>query len=210
MIEVLLGATDAFVSRGDWLIRRASASKPVPIWAPKIYVCVTARHYWSTVARLLTDERLRCFTIKCFAGQSGYVRPDKIVVYCNTSSDLKRGVRVVRELIRDASFHGLRHAAATIACGLERGRVRGLYVGADPTFLNMSWRLYRVVCLAWLQRNVRYVRLQYGIVRWKHLMNLSTVHAGPLSLRPNASSVARISALWPSIIPSLSPDVETR
>lgn len=180
--------------------RKPGTSSAVPLWKPKLYVCVGAPGYWRTVERLV--EAFAGDTHwKFFMGPSGYDRPDKIVFYGRTVAHLRRIVRKVRPLLPKSGFHELHHTGSTVDLGLEKPGMKGMYVGLDLPFRE-SWRFYRSFCVAWANWNEAYLASQRGgRARWFARMNLSERHEGPLSLEPPASDVAHVKRYWKLIHP---------
>ena len=171
-------------------------------WQRKVYVCVCAKDYWSTVFKLLGATESWDVAWKFYSAPEGrsYHRPDKIVFYPRSNGELRHVIRRLRRLVRGCSFHALFHAASTAEFRLEASSARGLFIGSDPTFLPQSWRVYRTLCMAWLQLNKRYVAaLPGGVEAWLRLMNLSRRHQGPASLRADLRNIGRIRSFWSAI-----------
>jgi len=183
-----------FLPMGDWLVHRGSGHRlrQRRRWQTKIYVCVKAPDYWPTVCRLLLSFCGSRFRWKFFFGSKSYCRPDKIVFYPSRINDLDALIPALRESLKGCRVHKLFHAASTAQMGLERRGADGLFVGADPQFLGESWRLYRTLCIAWLQLNTEHIETRPGgVPRWMSIMNLSCDHEGPESLQPPRLSTTK-------------------
>jgi hypothetical protein len=206
IVESLLCSGDNYMRTGVWIRRshrhEAELKKRVS-WQPKLYVCVRAPHYWTTVAKCVSAFEQLNLRWKFYAGIDGYLRPDKIVIY-PARRDMASTIATIREQIENVPCHRLRHAGSSVDLRLEGGDSRGIYVGCDPAFIRSSWRFYRAVCLAWLRVNRTVVLREYGgVQRWMLEMNLATNHEGPASLQPPASCTAVVRRRWPLMVPPL-------
>src|SRR5207253_1240586 len=64
------------------VVKASSAARARrPLWQPKLYVCVSAAHYWPVVLRLVRRLDHASCAWKFFLARGGYQRPDKIVFY---------------------------------------------------------------------------------------------------------------------------------
>jgi hypothetical protein len=177
--------------------RQRTRNVKQPPWTLKIYVCVAARHYWPVVMGLIDRFSSDNMSWKFFLAPKGFARPDKIVFYPRTRRELSRLVKKLAKEISKRSLHDLRHAALAEEFGLARIGLRGIYLGMDPAFLPMSWRMYRCICAACAERNVGYLQsLPGGRERWFRRMNLSTRHEGPATLRPSLRDIRYIQKYW--------------
>lgn len=189
-----LSARGVYQRLGPWTHCFPAAARRRP-WQPKVYICVRPHDYWPTVLRLLIACEGKRW--KFYSASRGYHRPDKIVVYPEDERDLRSVVLLVRRELQNCRFHSLSHAAATWELGLESRSESGLYVGADLTFAGVSWRLYRAVCVGWLQKNAPFVRMKPGgIEAWAAALNLSASHRGPASLSPEQSASRAVLRTW--------------
>lgn len=178
------------VRKDVWLCRSLPSRAPRRRnWQPKVYVCVKSRDYWPVVLSLLASGDDLGVRWKFYASMQGPDRPDKIVLYPNDSACVVRTIEKLAPLLSGASTHPLRHAATPHQLGLSAQACPGVYVAADPSFLGISWRLYRAVCTAWLRKNCATIRRRPGgTSSWRRAMNLAAAHEGPLSLNPQGGT----------------------
>jgi hypothetical protein len=203
VIERALLSNRVFSKTGPWIYHDGDTiNRRRPEWRPKLYVCVGPHAYWQTVCRFVMMFNHSQVRWKFYAGSTGYDRPDKLVLYADNERQLKALIPDVQQELRDVkSFHHLAHAAPAAAFSVGGKNSAGIYVGADPVFLGVSWRWYRTVALAWLAINRRHVaETRSTHTAWLNDMNMSTDHEGPLLLLPSASSSARIKGQWKLMI----------
>ncbi len=190
------------VRRSDvWLCRYPPSSEPRPrSWQPKIYVCADHEYYWAVVLSLLASDSTLGVRWKFYASMRGNDRPDKIVLYPNDAACVKRTIERLAPLLDGVRTHALRHAATPRQLGLSTDAHAGIFVASDPTFLRVSWRLYRATCIAWLHKNRLATRSRSGgAAGWKRAMNLSAAHEGPLALSPRGGTQA-IHSRWAEVL----------
>lgn len=187
---------------GGWVYRYGAEgiTSASPEWFVKVYACVAADCYWPCVHRLLTAAKPLPCVWKYYDHPAGWERPDKIIFYAGAR--VRTLVARLRPLLRGFRFHPLRHAASACELGLEPRGPGGIFVGADPSFLEESWRMYRCLCVAWADLNRDYLaELPGGVKRWHAKMNISLEHEGPASLAPNAKNKTFIRRNWRKISP---------
>lgn len=134
---------------------------------------------------------------KFYMGDGGYERPDKIIFYTSSTPRLKKIIAQLRPLLPVRGLHVLGHAVSTGDFGLEQPGRKGLYIGADPRFIEPSWRAYRSHCLVWADSNAEYLMtLPGGRASWFQRMNLSMDHEGPASLSPRRKDIPYVRRYW--------------
>jgi hypothetical protein len=173
---------------------------PLNVWKPKLYVCVSAHDYWDVIVELVGLFRGKDVRWKFSHYFKSFGHPDKIVIYAESPSELKGLIRKVRPILEGRKFHGLSFAASTGEMKLEAGNKKGLFVGADPLFLHVSWRNYRRAieeCL--IKPNVTKQKLAsevYGVLR---RLNVSLRNRGPRSLNPSKKDILFVKRFWREI-----------
>jgi hypothetical protein len=183
-----------------WMRVRSGGSlgKSSEYWRPKLYVCITPRHYWRAIRRLIALSEKTSLKWKYCKKLSTLSRPDKIVVYLKDFSDLKKNLPKIRASLIGLRFHEISHAASTTEMGLEKNK-KGIYVGADPVFLReVSWRMYHYIIEASLKLNRSYfkkIEATEGIPVFE-LFNLSPEHNGPHNFAYSKRQIAFIKKHW--------------
>jgi len=169
-------------------------------WMPKLYICVQPKYYWGVISDLIDLSHRFRFSWKFCKNFNHFGRPDKIVVYSQNLSDLKRILRLVRPLLNESHFHGLRFASDTVQSGLEK-KGKGIYVGADPVFLKkVSWRYYRwAVNETIIKANLKNGRIDKNTRGALKVMNINLKHPGPLTLMPPQKNNKFIEEIWKEI-----------
>ncbi len=169
------------------------------LWMPKLYICVQPEHYWSVVADLISITNKFKMEWKFSSDLKFFSRPDKIVIYADTSEELKKLIKIIRPRLQGKTFHSLNFAASTTEMKFEK-KHKGMYVGADPTFLkHVSWRLFR-----WgVNEGLIKPNLKNGLDKNTrdalNALNISVKHLGPKSLAPKSTNIKFIAEVWKAI-----------
>jgi hypothetical protein len=178
-------------------LKKSKKKQKTRQWTPKIYICVGASAYWPFILRLIKKYKKSKTQWKFYMAPSGYDRPDKIVFYFESGSQLRQFVKKLRPLLPKTGLHALSHTASTAEMGIESEKRRGIFVGIDPPLRGQSWRLYRSLCIAWADVNTEYLsNLKGGRNRWLARMNLSPEHEGPYSLSPPKKNIGYVRKYW--------------
>ncbi len=166
-------------------------------WHPKLYVCVGAQQFWPTVHRLMDTFASTGVHWKFYSGTEACDRPDKIVFFGSSSADLRRTIVRIRSVLPTRGLHRISHAAPASALRLEDEGNEGIYAGSDPWFLPQSWRMYRLLCVAFAEANHGYFSARPGgKQQWLKRMNISSTHAGPVVLVPRRTDTRFIRRWW--------------
>ena len=191
-----------FKEYAHWLRLRSGEKKKHTnsdlAWKPKLYICVSPQNYWTAIRRLITLSEKISLNWKFCRKTSSLSRPDKIVIYFESISQIKKDLPKIRNALTGLRFHGLSHASLTSEMGFEK-KGKGIYFGADPAFLKTaSWRLYRCVVSASIEFNRDYFAEIAAKKRSSpyELFNLSSKHDGPNKLTSSSSQVAFIKKHW--------------
>lgn len=172
-------------------------------WVPKLYICVQRDSYFKVIERLIAITAKKNLNWKFCSDSKTLYRPDKIVLYFADVKELKQCIKSLRSVLKDARFHTLAHVASTEELGWEKQGSKGIFVGADPMFLKarISWRIYRCYAIASIRQNKAYwIEKPGGIDKAYSTFNLSTLHEGPLSFKPNQKVTSKIEKLWTEIL----------
>jgi hypothetical protein len=182
-----------------WSPPKRPKSKSNPLWTPKLYVCVAPQDYWRAVRSLIDLSQNFELDWKFCKKISTLSRPDKIVIYFKDEAHLKRSLPKIRKSLKGFQLHAISHAASTVKMKLEKSG-KGLYVGADPSFLKTSWRFYRCLVLAGISNNRVYFHAHFKNKSMLYrFFNLSERHEGPLNFRPRSGTTA-LRKLWKELV----------
>lgn len=171
-------------------------------WIPKVYICVQAKFYFSTIRNLLAVSKKHKLFWKFCGNDANMSRPDKIVVYFVNLAEMKAKLPVLRSCLEGAQFHKISHCASTAELGLEARTANGIFVGADPSFLpGISWRFYRWAVISSIELNKKFWKgRKAGISGAFRLFNLSTQHEGPVKFKTSKRAETKIKELWQEIL----------
>lgn len=176
--------------------KHAKKRKSKPHWTLKIYLCLSPKDYWPTIHKLVKKLKKNPYHWKYYSAPKGYERPDKIVFYFGSGSELKKFVKKIRPWLPKSGFHHLSHTASTSEMGIEKKGQKGIHVGMDPP-IGESWRMYRSHCIAWANINEEYLAtVKGGKMGWYRRMNLSLTHEGPYSLNPSIKDIKHVQKYW--------------
>ena len=173
------------ISSSRQILEKRKKKNSKNLWSPKIYICVQAKNYVPFVKKLISVTKKYRLTWKFYREVRNRSRPDKIVVYFESTSELKRKLPMIRSVVKGCRFHSLSHSVNTSIFGIEKIG-EGIYLGADPNFCKMSWRIYRIVVLSSIRANWKFWNQRRGgVPEVFKMFNLSLEHDGPNSLSLN-------------------------
>ncbi len=180
----------------DWVFihegaKASQGSQKKRGWLPKIYVCISSKDYWSVVSDIILLSQIAKFNWKFCKNFNLFGRPDKIVIYCGSLSDIKRIIRLIRPILKGKKFHSLQFAEK---------RDQGIFIGTDPEFLKVSWRYYRwAIGEAIIKGYLKKGQISNDTKLALEKLNISLKHQGPRTLIPDKKNNPFIKKIWKEV-----------
>jgi len=171
--------------------RKINPSEPKSGWMPKVYICVSPADYWEVIVSLVAITPDMKLSWKFCKNLETFARPDKIVLYFHSSSELKKFVKKIKPFLKGKKSHQLKFA-------LSLGS--GIFAGVDPTFLKTSWRYYRwALDESIIKENKKKVPLTKEVREALKKLNINLKNEGPLKLNPSSKNNKFIKKLWKEV-----------